>query len=561
MSLLLVSFFAGILTVLAPCVLPLLPVILGGTASNKNKWYPYIVIASLGVSIFLFTLLLKATSLLINIPPAFWTSVSGLMLIFFGFISLFPKTWDAFNVKLGLSQNSDKLLEQAADVKSNIWQPILLGASLGPVFSSCSFTYALLLAVVLPADFWWGITNMIVYIAGLTSVMLLISVLGSRLIKRLRFASNPDGYFKRGLGVLFLIVGLLIITGYDKKFQVFVADKTNFDITNIEKSVLQQSNITKDNSVSLDSKGVKAQEFAGLQNWINSSPTTIASLKGKVVLIDFWTYSCINCIRTQPYLNTWYDTYKDKNFVIIGIHTPEFSFEKKLENLEKAVVEAKIKYPVAADNDYTTWNIYKNSFWPAKYLIDKDGQIRYTHFGEGAYEETEKAIQQLIGETGTKVDTELKSSKISSGDSKIALSPETYLGWSRSNATFLNKSSIEYNKPANYTLNTDLKTDEWSLGGNWQINNENIISKQAGNKLRFSYKGKNVFLVMGNTSGGQVKITVDGNSKVGSDVSNNQINVTDYRLYKLVQNDNYNANGFIELEFPEGVEANAFTFG
>ncbi len=561
MSLLLVSFFAGILTVLAPCVLPLLPVILGGTASNKNKWYPYIVIASLGVSIFLFTLLLKATSLLINIPPEFWTSVSGIILVFFGFITLFPRTWDAFNVKLGLSQNSDKLLEQASEVKSGIWQPVLLGAALGPVFSSCSFTYALLLATVLPADFWWGVTNMLVYIAGLTLILLLISVLGSRLIKKLKFASNPDGIFKRGLGLLFLIVGVLIITGYDKKFQVFVADTTKFDITNIEKSVLQQNNITKDNSVSLDSKGVKAEEFVGLQNWINSSPTTLASLKGKVVLVDFWTYSCINCIRTQPYLNTWYDTYKDKNFVIIGIHTPEFSFEKKLENLEKAVKEAKIQYPVASDNDYDTWNTYKNSFWPAKYLIDKEGQIRYTHFGEGAYEETEKAIQTLIAETGTKVDGELKSSKIGSEDNKMALTPETYLGWSRSTANFLNIKNIEYNVPSNYILNTDLKTDNWSLGGNWQINNENIIAKQSGNKLRISYKAKDVFLVMGNTSGGKVKIAVDGNSKLGSDVSNNEINVTDYRLYKLVQNNEYNSNGFIELEFPEGVEANAFTFG
>ena len=168
MSLLFVSFLAGILTILAPCVLPLLPIILGGTA-EKNKSYPYIVIGSLGVSIFLFTLLLKATSLLINIPPQTWTSISGLILIFFGLISVFPTIWDNINKKLRLSSSSDKLMDQA-DKKQGILQPIILGAALGPVFSSCSFTYALLLATVLPANFLFGIANMIAYILGLTLV-------------------------------------------------------------------------------------------------------------------------------------------------------------------------------------------------------------------------------------------------------------------------------------------------------------------------------------------------------------------------------------------------------
>ena len=558
MSLLFVSFLAGILTILAPCVLPLLPIILGGTA-EKNKSYPYIVIGSLGVSIFLFTLLLKATSLLINIPPQTWTSISGLILIFFGLISVFPTIWDNINKKLRLSSSSDKLMDQA-DKKQGILQPIILGAALGPVFSSCSFTYALLLATVLPANFLFGIANMIAYILGLTLVMLLVTVLGSKLVKRLRFASDPKGIFKRVLGVIFLIVGLLIITGNDKVFQAYVAEKFNYSITDVEKNVLETNNITsKSQNFDLTSKGKPATELTGLTNWINSDPKTLASLKGKVVLIDFWTYSCINCIRTQPYLNSWYDKYQDKNFVILGIHTPEFSFEKKGENVEKAVKDAKIKYPVALDNDYSTWNAFGNQFWPAKYLIDKEGNIRYTHFGEGNYDETESAIQQLIGETGLKVDT-TKTTIDTTTSSFNALTPETYLGWARG-SSFVDKDKIEYNKPADYTLKTDLKTDQFSLGGNWQIDNEKITSKKEGNKLRLQYKAKNVYLVMGSQNKLNVKITADDKSKLGSDVKNGEIEVQDYRLYKLVENTDYNSNGYIELEIPEGVDVNVFTFG
>lgn len=557
MTLLLLSFLAGILTILAPCVLPLLPIILGGGAQSKNKWYPYIVIGSLALSIFIFTLVLKATTLLIDIPPQTWTTVSGVILVFFGLISVFPKIWDKISSKLKLSRNSDLLLDKASENQS-VWQPVLLGAALGPVFSSCSFTYALLLAVVLPANFWWGIVNMISYILGLSAIMLSIAVLGSKLVKKAKFAADPNGWFKRGLGIIFLIVGIMIISGLDKVLQVFVADRSGFDITNIEKNILQKTKVVEDNSVSIESKGTPAPELVGLQSWINSQPKTLASLKGKVVLIDFWTYSCINCIRTQPYLNAWYDKYKDSNFEIIGVHAPEFAFEKKVENVQNAVTDAKIKYPVALDNDFKTWGAFKNQFWPAKYLIDKDGNIRYTHFGEGEYAETEANIQKLIAETGTTVDQTKVAIEAQSGT--FTLTPETYLGWSRGDR-FVDARETAYNVSKVYDLKTEIPIDKWSLGGTWQINNENIISQKSGNKLRLKYRAKNVFLVMGSDAVTEVKITTDSNSKLGTDVNNSTIKVKDYRLYKVVENQDYNSEGYIELEIPAGVEANAFTFG
>jgi cytochrome c biogenesis protein CcdA/thiol-disulfide isomerase/thioredoxin len=396
------SFLAGMLTVLAPCVLPLLPVIIGSSVSGTQRFKPVRITLALAFSLTLFTLLLKATTLFINIPPEVLAGISGGIIIFFGLISIFPNIWDKISIRLGLSSKSDKLLENAGE-KGGFWGDILIGMSLGPVFASCSPTYAVILATVLPVNFWAGLVYMIMYALGLALVLLLVSILGRKFINKVKFLANPNGIFKKIIGVIFIIVGVMLITGADKQFQVFVAEKIGFDITKIDQKLLptRQNNNSKtqvlsgDNSMILDPENLlnanyPAPELTGLQNWINSDPQTIQGLKGKVVLIDFWTYSCINCLRTLPYLTKLDETYKDKGLVILGLHAPEFAFEKLLPNVQKAVKDNNIQYPVAQDNDFKTWKKYENQFWPAKYLIDKDGNVRYTHFGEGDYDKTEK---------------------------------------------------------------------------------------------------------------------------------------------------------------------------
>lgn len=428
-TLLIISFIAGILTVLAPCVLPLLPVIIGSSVSSKQKWKPYVITASLTVSLILFTLLLKATTLLIDIPSDFWKIVSGGIVIFFGLITLFPNLWNKISLKLNLSSNSDKLLEKSSE-KGGLLGSILIGMSLGPVFASCSPTYSLILATVLPANFGEGLVYIFAYSFGLALILLLISVLGRKLVNRLKIVANPNGWFKKVLGIIFLIVGIAIITGFDKKVETYILDSGYFDITKIEQQILE-NNMPKDielnsttapivdqtnfdkvnnpaNSVFQKSRKSipelnvvdpkEAPELKNIKAWINSDGETITDLKGKVVLLDFWTYSCINCQRTLPYVTKWYDNYKDQGFVVLGIHAPEFAFEQKLENVQNAVLENKINYPVGLDNDFATWNNYDNKFWPARYLIDKEGKIRRTYFGEGQYAETEKAIQFLLKE-------------------------------------------------------------------------------------------------------------------------------------------------------------------
>ncbi len=411
MLLLITSFLAGILTVFAPCVLILLPVIVGSSLAvdaNKkiDRLKPYIISISLGISVLLFTLLLKASTVLINVDPQVWKSVSGGIVIILGLSLLFPLMWAKLSAGVGLESSTNTILSKVTK-KSGIVGYVLTGAALGPVFSACSPVYAVILATVLPVNLGLGLIYMTLYAIGLSLALLAIALGGRRLTKRLNWTAKPNGWFRRSLAILLIVVGLAVITGVDKKVQTWILVHVPLNSTRLEEKLVPRNNADSSSTNGGGSKTVfnvkkpyDAPELTGIQDWINSDPLTLAKLKDKVVLIDFWTYSCINCQRTQPYLNSWYDKYKDDGLVIIGAHAPEFAFEKVPENVRNAVKQAHIKYPVALDNDFATWQAYNNQFWPAKYLIDKDGQVRYTHFGEGKYDETEGAIQTLLKESG-----------------------------------------------------------------------------------------------------------------------------------------------------------------
>lgn len=233
------SFLAGILTVLAPCILPVLPVIVGGSLQeDKDKSRPFIIVISLAISIFIFSLLLKGTAVIIQIDPMIWKFISGGIIIFFGIITIFPKAWDAFSLKVGFSNKSSVLL-QKSNQRKGLLGNVLVGMSLGPVFASCSPTYFLIVGVILPQNLISGIVNLIVYIIGFSIVLLAIALIGQRVISKARWAADPHGWFKKILGVFFVITGVLIITGLDKKFTTIVLDSEMFDITKIERDIIQ----------------------------------------------------------------------------------------------------------------------------------------------------------------------------------------------------------------------------------------------------------------------------------------------------------------------------------
>jgi cytochrome c biogenesis protein CcdA/thiol-disulfide isomerase/thioredoxin len=564
MLLLLGAFFAGIITVLAPCVLPLLPVIIGGSISGnvEDKRRPFIIAASLAISLIVFTVLLKATTLLIDIPPAFFVYFSGGILVALGVVFLFPKIYENLILALNLQAKSQQLLGKSSG-RGAVVGAIITGAALGPVFSSCSPVYAYILATVLPVNFVVAMGYMIAYVTGLSIMLLLIGFLGQKFIRKIKFASNPHGWFNKVIAIIFILVGLLIITGYDKKLQTYISETTPFNFDGLSAQLIPASGSTKQSGV-LNVQPYPAPELKGLEHWINGDPQTIASLKGKVVLVDFWTYSCINCIRTQPYLKDWYSTYKDSDFVILGIHAPEFAFERNPQNVEAAARQAELTYPIALDNDFATWGAYKNSYWPASYLIDKDGKVRREHFGEGEYEQTEAAIRELLAENGGKVPAStsaLSDSKVQVGKGQT---PESYLGTKRA-SNFVGTPRLTQGDQQ-FTPATLSRVNQWTLGGAWNVTSEGITAAGEDSILRFRVAAKDVYFVTASEATGVISVSLNGipisqTEFAGSDVSGSQIKVDQPTLYRAVQFDQFKKDNTIELRVPAGVQLNVFTFG
>ena len=320
MLLLIISFFAGILTILAPCVLPVLPVIIGGSISGgkKEKFRPYLIGASLALSIIFFTLILKFSTVLIGLSSNVLSWMSGSLLILLGISAVWPEIWEKLIVRLNWQAASQRFLGRGERNKDQYIGPILIGVALGPVFASCSPTYAFILASILPISFLAGIIYLITYSIGLALALLLISLGGKNIISKYSWAIDTHSIFRRSLGLLFVIIGVAIISGYQIKAETWVANHLPFDETKIEQVLLAKQHksnlihsISNDlaRSSVLNVQPVAAPELQGLTNWINSPPLTLQQLRGKVVLVDFWTYSCINCIRTLPFVESWYQSY------------------------------------------------------------------------------------------------------------------------------------------------------------------------------------------------------------------------------------------------------------
>lgn len=445
MTLLIIAFLSGVLTVLAPCVLPLLPIVLWASAEDgNNKKIPLVIIGSLSVSIILFSLLLKVSTVLIWVPASFWKSFSGGMIIALGIITIFPNLWKSITSKFNFSDNSNKLLHKSNE-KKWMMKYIFMWFALGPVFSSCSPTYALILAIVLPAGFLFWFLALISYTLGLAMILLAISIFGQKLVKKLKWVSDPNSIFKKVLWVIFVLVWLAIISGFDKKIEIAILDAGFLNTTIFEQRIIDELELNdieeKNTSLKKNSDnreiigqtctkgscskevewslrflnpedilksmekrivsetGYKAPEFTGLENWINSPwIDSIEDLQWKVVMVEFWTLWCINCTNTHKNTNTLYERYKDQGFTVIGLHAPEFAYEQKIKAVQDAVEKFEMKYPVAQDNNFATWKAFNNRYWPAFYLIDKEWYIRYTHFGENKYEQKEQAIQELLAE-------------------------------------------------------------------------------------------------------------------------------------------------------------------
>jgi len=587
--LILVAFIAGLVTAISPCVLPILPIVLA-TGADGDRRRPYLVILGLIASFTFFTLASVQIISALGLPSSVLRDIAIAIIAIFGLTLLVPALSEVFERATGRLQRAGAALmtpatpgplvmaagvggsQSAAPARrGSVVGGLLTGVGLGLVWTPCAgpiLGAITSLAVTAPGS-WSTLVLVFTYSLGAGLPLLAIAQGGRVTMARLRMRSASK-WATRVFGVIVIATAGLMAVGADTALS---ADLTSTlpnwtdTLQSLERSNPVQAALNQveghgrptgqpaSNGSALSDLG-PAPEFTGIDHWLNSKPLTLADLRGKVVLVDFWTYSCVNCVRTLPYLRAWYDAYKDKGLVIVGVHSPEFEFEKVSANVSRAMGDLGVTWPVVQDNDYAQWNAYGNQYWPAHYFIDAKGRVRYFHFGEGAYDVSERVIQALLKEAGAET-----SGIVSKVETKLEdRTPETYLGYERGK---LLQSAVppEAGKVVDYKPGKDLGNGEWSLDGKWKIEDQYVVSESDG-ILDFRFNAKSVYLVIEPEGrGGSISVSMDGAPvQDTSDVKKGFVKPTESRLYQLVKLPS-GGEHLLRLVVSGRLRLFAFTFG
>jgi len=402
-------------------------------------------------------------------------------------------------------------------------------------------------------------------------------LIGGKVLAQMKKSMGASERIRQVLGVLVLVGVGAIALGVDTRF---LSNLSSAQTTGIESGLARKLGIsqqTNESSAGTNAAGELAlpvegtlPTLDGIGPWYNSAPLTREQLKGKVVVIDFWTYSCINCLRSLPYLKAWDAKYRKDGLVIIGVHAPEFAFEREPANVAKAIQDLGIRYPVALDNNYVLWHALNNQYWPAHYFVDAQGRIRFHHFGEGEYAMSERVIRQLLAEAGHAPTSGMAQANASGTEAAAALneidSPETYIGYYRADR-FVSPGGLLHDRPKTYA-SAPLALNDWALEGSWIDVRQSARSLAAGAKISFRFHARDLHLVLGSASGGSVRyrVTLDGqppgaDAGVDTNAAGTGI-VTSQRLYQLVRQKGPVRDRTFTIEFLDpGVEAFSFTFG
>ena len=568
------SFLAGLVTILAPCIWPLLPIILS-VSSGVGRKRPLGITLGIMTSFTLFTLSISYLEKAFHLDPNSFRIIAVIALVLLGISMLFPSFATKFEelINFLLSPLRGRIKSKGTGFAAGY----IMGFATGLIWAPCSGPILATIAT-LAATQAVNIKVVIVtvaYVSGLGIPLFLFSLAGNRLFNLMRRFTKYTVRVQQGFGVVVIIAALLIYTNYDKAIQLkilklfpsygnlFSSLEANKEVTKElgllsgEKEETQEVKITKGHLPDLG----PAPEFKGISHWLNTeAPLSMMGLRGKVVLVDFWTYTCINCVRELPHIVDWYEKYKKYNFVVIGMHTPEFAFEKETKNVENAIRQFRINYPVAQDNDYETWRAFNNHYWPAIYLIDAKGHIRKTHFGEGEYEETEQAIRELLTESGISIETQLSTVKDQTPEYR--LTPETYLGMARMERFDQQVSGGRqiFSQPST------IPQDHFAYEGTWDLSEESARASR-GSALEIRFRADKVFLVISpHAPGDQIRILLDGKPLdrlgEGADVKEGQLTLDEQRLYNLIDLRDGIQSHLLRLEFEnDGISVFAFTFG
>ena len=543
------AFVAGLITAVSPCVLPVLPIVLGsGVGGSRRR--PFAIVAGLATC-FLVSILFAAWVLdAIGLPQDLLRNISIALLFLLAATLIFPQVGVA--VERPLSRLSRR---PAGDLGGGF----LLGCALGFVFVPCGGPAIGFVASSAAAhDFGFKtVAVAVAYTIGVSAVLLAIAVGGRAAGLRLRSGVER---LRVAFGIVLAAAAFALVFDLDRKFQTWFPNYTQALQNGTEASASGRDAFQRTKNVTqrttthppAPSGGLQdygpAPDFAGIHTWLNTPggrPLSLASLRGKVVLVDFWTYSCINCLRTLPYLEAWDRTYRSRGLVIVGVHTPEFAFEHEISNIRTAAHDLGVKYPIAVDNGYGTWNAYGNQYWPAEYLIDARGHVRDAHFGEGQYSDTENAIRDLLAERDASLPPAVH---MADHTPTYQVTPESYLGYERLDRYA--GSPIRQDVPARYKLPFVLDQGQLAYGGTWTVGGERIVAGKDA-ELELHFFARRVHLVLGGR--GFVDVRLDGRAL-------KRIRIDEDRLYTLLDQGS-DRDGRLDLRFTPGISAYAFTFG
>ena len=552
------AFLAGLVTILSPCILSIAPILLAA-GTQQTRYKPLGIIAGLVMSFSFFTLSLTAIVQATGVSPDIFRYIALCIIIFFGLTMIIPFFENAFTLLTSrIAHIGSAIQEHSSLIKTEFISGLLLGIALGLLWTPCAGP---ILATITTIAATGGITLTTIlitisYSLGAAIPMLLLCFGGAKIMNSTTALAPYTHTIRQIFGVIIITSALAMIFHVDTFIQEKVAHL--FPTVDIEKSnrLQKELDMLKSNNPSSSEK-MLAPELVGIAEWLNSKPLTLAELRGKVVLLDFWTYTCINCIRTLPHVTQWYNSYKDKGLEIIGIHTPEFAFEKSKPHVEDAIKRFNITYPVALDNDYKTWTAYNNRYWPAHYLIDQNGIIVKTHFGEGNYVEMENAICALLKLPACTKKDELPSRK--------ELTPETYLGFERGDR-YSPELTIQKNKPVMYQSNQPLGDDQVGLTGLWTIAPTCATSQSDNNSLELNFVANHVYLVMQSDKPQLLTVLLDGKPMPQQYYSRDtnaegKIMVNKPRMYELIDLKKDYGRHILTLQCQKGITAYAFTFG
>jgi cytochrome c biogenesis protein CcdA/thiol-disulfide isomerase/thioredoxin len=579
MLIILLAYLGGVLTIVSPCILPVLPFVFARAGGSfMRSTLPMLA----GMAI---TFALVATLAAVGGGWAVQANQVGrwaalVLLALFGIALVFPSISDRLTrpvVALG-----SRLTERASEPggRESVASSAVLGVATGLLWAPCAGP---ILGIIFTTAALKGASAsttllLLAYALGAATSLAAALLVGGKLFARMKKSLGASERIRQVLGVAVLVGVAAIAFGLDTRV---LSKLSSAQTASLESGLARKLGASQAMDETATRTGAMGQlllpdegelpPLDGLGPWFNSPPLTRDQLRGKVVVIDFWTYSCINCLRSLPYVKAWDEKYRKDGLVVIGVHAPEFAFERVPANVAQAVKDLGIRYPVALDNQYRLWSALKNNYWPAHYFVDARGRVRYHHFGEGNYAESERVIRQLLAEAGhAPMDANMAEARASGAEAAAAVgeieSPETYVGFARADR-FASPGGLQNDRLARYA-SAPLALNEWSLEGQWLDRKQSALSLAPGAKIHFRFNARDLHLVLGAAGGKPVRfrVTLDGRAP-GADggmdaAPNGSGMVTSQRLYQLVRQKGPVRDRTFTIEFLDpGAEAFAFTFG